>query len=68
MIYLIKAKVRISRYMEHRPERAEEVFRLVEAESYEDAESKFKKYYEEQGSDYSHSYYVDIEDTSSIIT
>lgn len=68
MIYLVKAKVRISRYMEDRPEPFEEVFRLVEARSYGDAEIKFRKHYEEKGSEYSHSYYVDIEDVSSIIT
>lgn len=56
-IFLVQGQVRCSYYMQDDQPVVKEV-RLVRAATAVEARVKFEKYWEDQGSAYSHSYYV----------
>ena len=66
MLYLIEGQLSETHYMEsRRPER--KVTRIVEAATWQEAEDKFIRHFEDQSRPYDVSYSVTVEETNEVI-
>lgn len=66
-IFLVKGTVHEVEYMVESGQTKYEVFRLVKAESYEEAEEKFTNHFKNKSIDYGTYYMAEVDDISEMI-
>jgi len=67
MLYLVKGRVQIRRYMADRHPPAEEEIRIVEADDVWSAADKFTAHFQDKGSDHDDHYWVEMVEAHPII-
>ena len=67
MLFLVKGTVETTQYMDTRRV-AKDMIRLVDAENNNEAEQKFKKYFNDKTTEYSVYYWTSVSDVSEAIS